>query len=146
MARPVRPRRGLVTLTRRREAATLAEAVRRALAKAVTLTACLALGAMVATLASDLVTETRPPAGDVMAERPTAEGSPSAAMAEAERRGLTCWHGDAPTRYAEAVPTHVVWQRPSGHAVVSSRLVGPALDTLFGDGSLAGQPIAFCHS
>lgn len=125
----------------RRAPSTLAEAVRRAIVRAVIVTAALAVGYGV----TSLVTVTRPPSGDVMAERPTAEGSPSAAMAEAERRGLVCWTSAAPDRYADAVPTHVVWHRADGRAVVSARLVGPALDTLFGDGDLAGRPIAFCH-
>ena len=57
-----------------------------------------------------------------------------------------CWKGAAPTRYADTIPTHVIWQHADGRTVVSSRLVGPALDTLFADGTLEGRTVAFCHT
>ena len=54
-----------------------------------------------------------------------------------------CWRGEAPDDVD--MPGHVVWQHPDGRTVYSARLVGSALDTLFGDGDLAGRPIAFCR-
>lgn len=126
---------------RRRPPNTLAEAIGRAILRAIMVTAALVLAYDAATR---LVIVTRSPSPEV--DRPTAAGSPAAALAEADARGLACWQGPAPRRYADDVPTHVVWQHVDGRTVVSSRLVGPALDTLFGDGELEGAPVAFCHS
>lgn len=53
-----------------------------------------------------------------------------------------CWRGPAPE--GVTFPGHVIWQRPDGRVTYSKRLVGPALDAIFGDGTLAGTPIAFC--
>lgn len=133
---------------RRTEApATLAEAIRRGITRALVITLSLAVGYVTM---STLVTMTRsaeaPGSAEVMDIREHAEHSPAWATERAERRGLECWNGPAPKRYAEAVPTHVIWQHADGRTVVSSRLVGPALDTLFADGTLDGQAIAFCHT
>lgn len=125
---------------RRRAPSTLAEAIRGAIVRAVMMTAALVLGYDIAS--SHLVIVTRPPS----TERPTVEASPADALAEAADRGLACWQGPAPRRFAEAVPTHVVWQHVGGRTVVSSRLVGPALETLFADGTLEGRAVAFCHT
>lgn len=69
------------------------------------------------------------------------EDSQSRAEVLVERYG--CWSGEAPPDVD--MPGHVVWQHADGRTVYSERLVGPALDTLFGDGDLAGRPIAFCR-
>lgn len=53
-----------------------------------------------------------------------------------------CWTTNAP---AGVIPGHVIWQHPDGRTVYSKALTGPALDTLFGDGDLAGRPVAFCR-
>lgn len=54
----------------------------------------------------------------------------------------SCWRADeAP---GAAIPSHVVWERPSGAVTYSKALTGPALDTLFGDGDLPGRALAFC--
>ena len=66
---------------------------------------------------------------------------PTRAEVLAERHD--CWQGEAPEDVD--MPGHVVWQHPDGRTVYSARLVGPALDTLFGDGNLAGSPVAFCR-
>lgn len=128
-----------------RAPSTLAEAVGRAIVRAIVAT--VTLGAALV-IAPHLVTSTRvdvrPPS--TPSARPTADGSPAAALAEAAERDLVCWTSAAPRRFADDIPTHVVWQRPSGRAIVSARLVGPALETLFGDGHLSGRAIAFCHT
>lgn len=72
---------------------------------------------------------------------PQEDSAPSRAERLVERHG--CWTGEAPPDVD--MPGHVVWQHPDGRVVYSARLVGPALDTLFGSGDLAGQAVAFCR-
>jgi hypothetical protein len=72
--------------------------------------------------------------------RPPVANSAPAMLAE---HGDTCWTGEAP---ADAgIPGHVLWRHPDGETVYSARLVGPALETTFGDGNLPGSPVAFCY-
>lgn len=75
-----------------------------------------------------------------VAARPHVTDGPSSVLA---RHADDCWRGSQPP--LAAVPGHVIWQRPSGVTTYSARLVGPALNTTFGDGHLAGTPIAFCR-
>lgn len=125
---------------RRRAPSTLVEVIRRAIIRAIVVTIALAIGYGV----TSLVIVTSMPSADV--ERPTAEHSPEWALDRAVDRDLVCWTSAAPKRYADAIPTHVIWQHVDGRTVVSSRLVDPALETLFADGKLDGWAIAFCHT
>ena len=54
-----------------------------------------------------------------------------------------CWTGEAPADVW--IPGHVVWQHPDGSVVYSTRLVGPALESLEGSVKLPGQPLGFCR-
>lgn len=72
--------------------------------------------------------------------RPPAPHSPTAVTAQHPVDGKHCWSSGE----NHPLPGHVIWQHPDGTTVYSKALTGPALDTLFGDGHLAGRPIAFC--
>ena len=115
---------------------TMAEAIRSAIVRAIVAT--LAAGAaLVLATPSDLVDVTRPPS--------TEAPSDAERVAEAaEAAGLTCWAGAAPAEHAGTIPSTVVWHYPSGRLVVSTRLVGPALEAIFGDGDLPGHAVSFC--
>lgn len=69
-----------------------------------------------------------------------APNSPQAVLA---KHRADCWTGDAPADVT--LPGHVIWQYPDGRTVHSRELVGPALETVFGDDDLPGRPIAFCR-
>jgi hypothetical protein len=100
----------------------------------------MAVAAVILTGLSPLVTMTSGQAPDVMTDRPMAPHSPSAALAAHP----DCWVGEAPADQRGRIPGAVIWQHPDGRTVYSRRLVGPALDAMFADGSLPGRPIAFC--
>lgn len=99
----------------------------------------LVLGACL--VASFLVVVTFMPVEET--QQPLAPPAPTQSRAEVlvERHG--CWTGDAPADVE--IPGHVVWQHADGRTVYSERLVGPALDTLFGEGNLPGHAVAFCR-
>jgi len=80
---------------------------------------------------------------DASAIRPPAPHSPEAVIAKHPVDGDHCWTGEPPKDVE--YPGHVIWQKPSGYTVYSAKLVGPALETIFGDGHLAGRAIAFCR-
>lgn len=123
--------------------ANMAEAVRRALGR--TISATLA-GALALAVLPFLVTATSASEAEanVMDIRPDAPHSPVAVLAEAEAAGVECWQGKAPDD-VDGLPGSVIWQRPSGRTVRQARLVGPALDAIFADGTLPGRPVAFCR-
>lgn len=73
-------------------------------------------------------------------ERPAAEGAPATVL---EQHADDCWTGEAPE--GADFPGAVIWQHPDGRTVYSKRLVGPALDAIFGEGDLPGRVIAFCR-
>jgi hypothetical protein len=77
---------------------------------------------------------------DEIVSRPAVENSAAAMLAT---HGETCWQGEAPDDVE--MPGHVLWTYPDGETVYSARLVGPALETTFGDGNLPGRPTAFCY-
>lgn len=79
--------------------------------------------------------------GDVeSSQENSVQSSPQTAY---EKHAEDCWTGDAPADVE--YPGHVIWQHPDGTTVYSARLVDDALDAIFGDGDLAGSPIAFCR-
>lgn len=79
----------------------------------------------------------------VMDIRENAKHSSAAVLEKHPVDGVNCWTGEAPKDVA--YPGHVIWQKPDGYTVYSAKLVDPALNTLFGNGKLAGHPIAFCR-
>lgn len=75
-------------------------------------------------------------------EKPLPKSSPAYVLGQ---HADDCWQGDPPADMVGEIPGAVIWQHTNGSTVYSTRLVGPALDTIFGDGDLAGTPIAFCR-
>ncbi len=70
-----------------------------------------------------------PSSGAVMDSRPLAPGSPAALIAAHD-----CWTNDAPADMVGVLPGHVVVTLPNGVPVYGSeRMVGRALDQVFGD-------------
>lgn len=77
---------------------------------------------------------------DPMEGRPMAPQSPAGMLAAHPQ----CWTGEAPPAMRGKIPGHVLWQHTDGRTVYSARLVSPALDSLFSDGTLPGRAVAFC--
>ena len=75
-------------------------------------------------------------------EKPLPKSSPEYVLGQ---HADDCWQGDPPADMVGEMPGHVIWQHTNGSTVYSSRLVEPALDTIFADGDLPGTPIAFCR-
>lgn len=75
--------------------------------------------------------------------RPPVANAPATVL---EKHADDCWTGTPPLDQVDTIPGAVIWQHPDGRAVYSTKLVGPALDTLFADGDLPGQPVAFCRT
>ena len=76
----------------------------------------------------------------VVADRAPVTTSPAYLL---DQHGDDCWTGEQPADVD--FPGHVIWQHPDGRTVYSARLVGPALDAIFGDGDLQGDIVAFCR-
>lgn len=73
-----------------------------------------------------------------VADRPD-PGSPAALVARHD-----CWTGEAPAYMAGKFPGHVV-ATVRGRTVYSARLVGPALDQVFGDADNGLTVHGFCR-
>lgn len=75
-----------------------------------------------------------------MAIRPSAEGSPSALVAE-----HGCWAGDAPAEMQGVMPGHVVVTVGGATRLGGERMVGQALEQIF-DGADHGLIVhGFCR-
>ena len=94
-------------------------------------------------LAPALVTAVAVAAGPGPPPRTVAE-RPDAGSAAALSDAHGCWTRDAPADMAGTFPGHVV-ATVRGRAVYSARLVGPALDEVFGDADTGLTVHAFCR-